>query len=65
MPKNPYNNVLFDHIDGFEFFLNFLCLNFELSSPTPRGDNRHNRPWGQWGKNLIFYRCIGLSSLSV
>ena len=24
MPKNPYNNLLFNHIDGFEFFLIFL-----------------------------------------
>ena len=24
MPNNPYNNLLFEHIDGFEFFLNFL-----------------------------------------
>ena len=23
MPKNPYNNLLFDHINGFEFFLVF------------------------------------------
>ena len=24
MPKNPYNNLSFDNIDGFEFFLIFL-----------------------------------------
>ena len=23
MPKNPYNKLLFDNIDGFEFFLIF------------------------------------------
>ena len=23
MPKNPYNNPLFDHIDGFEYFIIF------------------------------------------
>ena len=23
MPKNPYNNLMFDHNDGFEFFSNF------------------------------------------
>ena len=23
MPKNPYNNLLFDHIDGIEFILVF------------------------------------------
>ena len=26
MPKNPYNNLLFDHINGFEFFLISLVL---------------------------------------
>ena len=26
MPKNPYNNLLFDHIDGIEFFLIFWVL---------------------------------------
>ena len=55
MPKNTYNNLLFAHIDGFEIFFNFLGTDFELSSPTSRGDNRrvpgtrqgssHNRPW--------------------
>ena len=28
MPKNPYINCLFDHIDGFEFFLFFWVANF-------------------------------------
>ena len=50
MPENPYSNLLFDHIDGFEFFLNFLGSKFGLSSPTSRGDNclvpgTHNCPW--------------------
>ena len=31
MPKNRYNNLLFDHIDGFELFLIFLVQN--LSYP--------------------------------
>ena len=26
MPKNPYNNNLFDHIGGFELFCNLLVL---------------------------------------
>ena len=25
MPKNPYNNLLFDHIDGFQFF-SIFCV---------------------------------------
>ena len=37
-PKEPYNNLLFDLIDGFEFFL-FVNSSFELSSPASRGDN--------------------------
>ena len=39
MPKNPYNNLLFDQIDGFEYFLIFWGSQFELSSPTSRGGN--------------------------
>ena len=30
MPKNPYNDLLFDHIDGLKFF---------LISPTSSGGN--------------------------
>ena len=43
MPKNPYNNFLFDHIDGFEFLLIFLALVLsyfplfqETQLPAPR-----------------------------
>mgnify|MGYP001798506235 CR=1 FL=1 len=32
MPENPYNNFLFYHIDGFEFFLIFWV---EISSYLP------------------------------
>ena len=32
MPKNPYNNILFDHVDGFEFF-SFLWV--QISSYLP------------------------------
>ena len=33
IPKKPYNNLLFDHIDEFESFF-ILGSTFELSSPT-------------------------------
>ena len=52
MLENPFNNLLFDHIEGSEFFLIFLVSNFELSSPTSGGTtaeflalySSHNRP---------------------
>ena len=53
MPKNPYNNLLFDHIDGFEFFLIFwvqiLSYLPHLQEGTTAGfpalGSSHNRPW--------------------
>ena len=34
MPRNPCKNLLFHHIDGFDFFLVFFCSICELSSPA-------------------------------
>ena len=53
IPNNPYKNVLFDHIDGFEFFLifwvliqNYLPLLQEWTNAgLPAHGNSHNRPW--------------------
>ena len=53
MPKNPYNNLLFDHIDGFEFFSIFLVLNLSYlpllqegtTAEFPALGSSHNRPW--------------------
>ena len=52
MPKNPYNNLLFDHIDGFEFFkifwvptLSYLPLLQEGTiAEFPALGSSHNRP---------------------
>ena len=53
MPINPYNNILFNHIDGFEFFLIFLVPNFSYlpliqegtTAELPALGSCHNRPW--------------------
>ena len=53
MLKNPYNNLLFDHIDGFEFFLIFLVqilsylplLQEGTTAEFPALGSSHNRPW--------------------
>ena len=49
MPKNPYNNLLFDHIDGFEFFTIFWVQNLSylplLQEGTTWLGSSHNRPW--------------------
>ena len=39
MPKNRYNNLLFDHIWMDLNFSYILSSKFELSSPTLRGDD--------------------------
>ena len=52
MPKNPYNNLLFDHIDRFEFFLIFWVQTLSylplLQEGTTAGflalGSSHNRP---------------------
>ena len=52
MPKNPYNNILFEHIDGFEFFLIFwvqnlsyvLLLQKGTAAEFPALGSSHNRP---------------------
>ena len=36
--RNPYNDLAFDNIHDSVFFL-ILDLNYDLSSPTSRGDN--------------------------
>ena len=35
IPKNPYNNLLFDHINGFEFVLIFWVPNLSYL-PLPQ-----------------------------
>ena len=53
MLKNPYNNLLFDHIDGFEFFLifwvqilSYLPLRQEgTTAMFPVLGSSHNRLW--------------------
>ena len=55
MPKNPHNNLLFDHIDGFEFFLIFWVhilsypplLQEGTAAGFPALGISHNRPWLQ------------------
>ena len=42
MLKNPYNNLLFDHINGIEFFLIFWV---QTLSYLPLLLEGHNRPW--------------------
>ena len=52
MPKNPYINLLFDHIDGFEFFFIFLVqilsylplLQEGTAAEFPALGSSHNRP---------------------
>ena len=52
MPKNPYNNFLFDHIDGFKFFLVFWVqilsyvplLKEGTTAEFPALGSSHNRP---------------------
>ena len=52
MLKNPYNNLLFDHIDGFEIFsffwvqiLSYLPLLQEgTTAEFPALGSSHNRP---------------------
>ena len=58
MLKNPYNNLLFDHINGFEFFLifwvqilSYLPLIQEgTTAKFPTLGSSHNRPWHPMGK---------------
>ena len=53
MPKNPYNNHLFDHIDGFKFSLIFWVPNLSYlpllqegtTAEFPALGSSHNRPW--------------------
>ena len=52
MPKNPYNNLLFDHIDGFEFSLIFWVQNLSYppllqegtAAKFPSLGSSHKRP---------------------
>ena len=52
MPKTPYNNLLLDHIDGFEFFLIFWVqilsylplLQEGTTAGFPALGSSHNRP---------------------
>ena len=49
----PYNNLLFDHIDGFEFFTGFWVPNLSYlpllhegtTAQFPALGSSHNRPW--------------------
>ena len=53
MPKKPYNNLLFDHIDGFQFFsiscvliLSYFPLLQEgTTAEVPVLDSSHNYPF--------------------
>ena len=53
MPKNPYNNLMFDHIGGFEFFLIFRVQILSYlplfqkgtTAEFPALGHSHNRPW--------------------
>ena len=53
MPKNPYNNFLFEHINGFEFslivwvqILSYVPLLKEgTTAEFPALGSSHNRPW--------------------
>ena len=53
MPKNPYNNHLFDYIDGFKFSLILWVPNFSYlpllqegtTAEFPALGGCHNRPW--------------------
>ena len=38
MPKDPYNNLLFDHLDGSDFSY-FFGFHFSVIFPTSRGEN--------------------------
>ena len=52
MPENPSNNLLFDHIDGFEYFLIFWIPNLSylsllqegITAEFPALGSSHNRP---------------------
>ena len=52
MPKNPYNKLLFDHIDGYDFFLVFWVqilsylplLQEGTTAEFPALGSSHNRP---------------------
>ena len=52
MPKNPYNNLLFDHIDGLEYFLIFWVrilsygplLKEGTTADFPALGSSHNHP---------------------
>ena len=52
MLENPYNNLLFGHIDGFEFFLIFWVLILSYlpllqegtTAEFPALGSSHNRP---------------------
>ena len=63
MPKNPYNNLSFDHIDGFKFFL-ILCVQIMSYLPLlqegttagfPALSSSHNRPWNLSKLGTNFY----------
>ena len=53
MPINPYNDILFDHIDGFDFLLIFwvLILSYlpilqdRTTAGFPALRSSHNRPY--------------------
>ena len=55
MPKNPYENLLFDNNDGFEFFSIFWVkiqsyiplLQEGTIAEFPALGRSHNRPWDQ------------------
>ena len=60
MPKNPYNNLLFDHIDGFKFFLIFWVqilsylplLQEGTTAGFPALGSSHDRPC-LWPDHII------------
>ena len=70
MLKNPYNNILFDHIDGFELVLIFwvqilsylLLLQEGTTAKFPTLGSSHSRLWLNetifiefWGLNRLGY----------
>ena len=59
-PKNPYHNLLFDHIDGFELFLIFWVkilsylplLQEGTTAKSPAIGSSQNPPAGRVSSNI-------------
>ena len=62
LPKNPYSNLLFHHVDGFDFFLTFRVQLLSYvpqvlegaTAEFPTLGSSHNCLWIQWISSLYF-----------